>query len=706
MLQVTEEHVREVQGLEMLCASTEGDAQAVKDLDEAVKAAHASTVQCKTQIGLKRIAARKLVPPAAVGSAMQEMNHFETRLAEYNRTLNAVRIAMAKRRLQPMPGTGQQQLMLGQAALKKSRLDYGKAAPPLATPSAAAFASGGGLPPAMKARLPRPLPKAPPKAAPPKVAEEVWTEVALKQPPVVEDIEEEIVSFCGLDLGLVQNGKPPCVLDVEDGSDMAGHGVRTDDLLAAIDGRPTGGLPRQDILEWLRAARVLRFSRAGASVEAGGESDRADGAMGDDAGASAEEGQVDMEVDAEDEGEEDLANLAPTQSKSFGAPPPNRQMAPKAKGKALGAFNPYSQVAKPKPGMLAPTRVFALTQGPATSSYASSQGPAASKAPYLAPASSKGRGIAGATPSATPSAASSSALSLKGSGKASPSQPSGPPPKAGLSALLAQRFPERFGSFAGKAPTASTMGTPSMLGKGRPLPGPGGLAPTVGKAAAVAAKVRASELAPTVGKAAAVQARAKAAFAFAGPARPGGGGGGGGPAAEEGETRVDPADGQAYSFEGLADKFEGTYTPDEMQTYWDTEMWTKERVSAEADQEMPPADEPTREDAIMDDSAEAGGAGAGAQAPPTAKSWGAVARRPAPTSTPTSTPRALVRNDGPTLSVSKAMPHSASRGHFGGAARVPGGPSAKTPSGAGPGGAPPSWQSGGSAIGAQPTGRR
>jgi len=37
----------------------------------------------------------------------------------------------------------------------------------------------------------------------------------------------------------------------------------------------------------------------------------------------------------------------------------------------------------------------------------------------------------------------------------------------------------------------------------------------------------------------------------------------------------------AYSVEGFADKCEGMYTPDMMPTYWDTETWSKKRVSAE-----------------------------------------------------------------------------------------------------------------------------
>merc|ERR1740121_197476 len=45
------------------------------------------------------------------------------------------------------------------------------------------------------------------------------------------------------------------------------------------------------------------------------------------------------------------------------------------------------------------------------------------------------------------------------------------------------------------------------------------------------------------------------------------------------DSRVDPSDGQAYTFLQLKGKYADSYTPDEIQTYWDSEMWAQEGAS-------------------------------------------------------------------------------------------------------------------------------
>eukprot|EP00443_Scrippsiella_acuminata_P023539 CAMPEP_0115366918 /NCGR_PEP_ID=MMETSP0270-20121206/105053_1 /TAXON_ID=71861 /ORGANISM="Scrippsiella trochoidea, Strain CCMP3099" /LENGTH=433 /DNA_ID=CAMNT_0002789705 /DNA_START=42 /DNA_END=1340 /DNA_ORIENTATION=+ len=88
-------------------------------------------------------------------------------------------------------------------------------------------------------------------------------QVALSQPVKLELVDEEIIAVAGCDLGFIMPGKPPQVLQVEKGSEMAAHSIRTDDVLVSVDGRSTQSMPKDELEQLLRTASRLTFERPG-----------------------------------------------------------------------------------------------------------------------------------------------------------------------------------------------------------------------------------------------------------------------------------------------------------------------------------------------------------------------------------------------------------------------------------------------------------
>lgn len=85
--------------------------------------------------------------------------------------------------------------------------------------------------------------------------------VALKQPVKIEWVDEEIITLAGCDLGFIMPGKPPQVLQVEQGSEMAAHGLRTDDALVGVDGHDVRNAAKEELEKVLRTATSLTFER-------------------------------------------------------------------------------------------------------------------------------------------------------------------------------------------------------------------------------------------------------------------------------------------------------------------------------------------------------------------------------------------------------------------------------------------------------------
>lgn len=86
-------------------------------------------------------------------------------------------------------------------------------------------------------------------------------QVALSQPVKIELVDEEIITLAGCDLGFIMPGKPPQVLQVEQGSEMAAHNIRTDDVLVGVDGRDTRSVSKDELEQLLRTALRLSFER-------------------------------------------------------------------------------------------------------------------------------------------------------------------------------------------------------------------------------------------------------------------------------------------------------------------------------------------------------------------------------------------------------------------------------------------------------------
>lgn len=90
--------------------------------------------------------------------------------------------------------------------------------------------------------------------------------VGLTQPVKLELVDEEIIAVAGCDLGFIMPGKPLQVLQVDQGSELAAHGIRADDMLVAVNGDDARNARKDDIAISLRGASSLTFER---SVPAG-----------------------------------------------------------------------------------------------------------------------------------------------------------------------------------------------------------------------------------------------------------------------------------------------------------------------------------------------------------------------------------------------------------------------------------------------------
>mmetsp|Transcript_106074 Transcript_106074/g.265691 ORF Transcript_106074/g.265691 Transcript_106074/m.265691 type:complete len:1391 (+) Transcript_106074:3-4175(+) len=511
-MQEAEENVRKVVESDGLCAVPEKGMpindpdranQALQELEQATKVAYASVGQTKALIAMKRVNAKRLPPPSST-SCLRELDAFQSRLESVSMKLQEVKMSMVKRKSEFMPPGLTP--TLGQPPIKRARLEYGKAAP----------GQPGVLAP--KASLPQPVLSKPKAVLPTKVVlprPGLLKAVTLAQPVEFEEVDDEIITVNGCDLGLVEN-KPPHVLDLEEGTPMAAAGVQTDDILVSIDGQVTQGMPRDAIIQALRSASRLQFKSK--TKDATNEAEPAKDMAAPVAKSNfaqqplrpayaygqadhAQAGQADQE-EMEDV-DWDAAGLAPTQSKSSGPPP--KPSLPKIKATPLVPM--HLRAGGAKAGILTPSKTPL----------------ASAKAPFLAPAQAKSKTM---LPSPTGVA-------------------KGP-------ALLGPT----------KAPTKASLGTTPVPGKSKAaMLGKFGQVGLVGQA-------------PTVGKAA---AKAAAKALLVGKARPGPGPG----AAAQEAARVDPADGQAYTFRGLQEKYAGSYTPDEIQTYWDSEMWAQREQEAE-----------------------------------------------------------------------------------------------------------------------------
>lgn len=93
-------------------------------------------------------------------------------------------------------------------------------------------------------------------------------QVTLSQPVALEEVDAEIVVVAGCALGFVAPGQPPHVLHVDVGTDMARHGIQSDDLLVSIDGQNTRLLAQDQVAQLLKGALLLHFERPKARVEA------------------------------------------------------------------------------------------------------------------------------------------------------------------------------------------------------------------------------------------------------------------------------------------------------------------------------------------------------------------------------------------------------------------------------------------------------
>lgn len=92
-------------------------------------------------------------------------------------------------------------------------------------------------------------------------------QVHLRPPVKIELVDEEIITLAGCDLGFIMPGKPPQVLQVEQGSDMAAHSIRTDDVLVGVDGRDTRNVSKEELQKILRSASNLTFERPKPDVD-------------------------------------------------------------------------------------------------------------------------------------------------------------------------------------------------------------------------------------------------------------------------------------------------------------------------------------------------------------------------------------------------------------------------------------------------------
>jgi len=165
-------------------------------------------------------------------------------------------------------------------------------------------------------------------------------EITLRQPVKLEMVDEEILTLAGCDLGFIMPGKPPQVLQVESGSEMAAHSIRTDDVLVGVDGRDTRSVAKEELEKLLRSAASLTFVRPNAEGDIEMASPR-----GEEASSSSASKQAAPKVaaaEAADTGARAPA-AAPAAAASSSAAAPQPQAA--ATGSTAGVHDLHSGMA-------------------------------------------------------------------------------------------------------------------------------------------------------------------------------------------------------------------------------------------------------------------------------------------------------------------------------------------------------------------------
>lgn len=452
-----------------------------------------------------------------------------------------------------------------------------------------------------------------------------FIEVTLEEAVELNEVDEEIITLMGADLGVVDNGEPPQVLEVSPGSPMAEEGITDDDVLVAINGQETKGLPKDHIIHALRTAFTLRFERQPKRLEgvvpksgaaqttipkSGVPMPKRAALLGgkgshvvshsrqsmhqvdqyeqfDQEPNDAEEPGNPYDVDAQGQVWDDhqSQDWDETQGNGWEA-----DTLPRVRRQAVGRGrpqHPYDLEEVAQEEMLVDEDLaYAEAQTAASPKAVGGLVPTVSKsaAPLVptrrAPTMAKGA-VLGLTPSRSRQPVSvpspeeefeAEHEDMEPRPKArlpSPAEPAYQAPT--LSSVLAQRSLAKAG---GKLAPGSKAGSkaPTMIGTTNV---PKGKTPLYPKQAGMP-----SQQAHVGAKAA---AKAKAAWIKHLPVEE---------KVEAEETRVDPTDGKAYTFRGLQEKYTGSYTPMEIQTYWDSEM---------ANVEMPEPEEVAQEEDVVEE---------------------------------------------------------------------------------------------------------
>jgi len=438
--------------------------------------------------------------------------------------------------------------------------------------------------------LPKPLPRPqgpvviPGKATPPPPRQgsdepQPTAQVWLSKFVQVEELEDEIISIAGCDLGLVPGSDRPHVLDLTAGSEVAAQGVQVDDVLLSVDSRDMRGLPRPAVLQALRAARCLQFGRRSSGT--GGlathaksapasrpsratpsaypqESDerRADdgwagrsGNRGDHGSRSGEHPQqppqpAQQQQQWDGRGHGQWGNDAEDNSHGRG------QWGRRDGGKwdSYQRDNHYGDEAQEDQQAEDPN------QWDDGASWGD-RGPGHPKANGLAPTLAKSSGAL-LEPTVGPSA---KATLPKARAKASPSTSDGPGLAPAQASPSRSKLPLPAPTVAKSKAEAKAAG---LLMPSRPAPKSGGLPIANPKSGDFRPAVPKSHSpAPTVPKGAAPTVPKSSVFSS------------GARGAAPTRRKMDPADSQEYTLDGLREKYAGTYTPEDIQAYWDTEMW-------------------------------------------------------------------------------------------------------------------------------------
>jgi len=105
-------------------------------------------------------------------------------------------------------------------------------------------------------------------------------QVTLNKPVSLEEVDTEIIVIAGCALGFVAQNQPPHVLHVDPGTEMANHGVQSDDLLVNIDGVSTNNMQQSEVAKQLRNASRLEFERPKGPPEGDEDTDPPSGGEG------------------------------------------------------------------------------------------------------------------------------------------------------------------------------------------------------------------------------------------------------------------------------------------------------------------------------------------------------------------------------------------------------------------------------------------